>query len=82
MNNFIVSELVNVSDLSDSIVSDIDDAKGALAALLTDKDRQYIYTDIVTLLDALDSIGRSAYMIGWKAADMQMTVEKEDHKTE
>ena len=82
MNNSIVSELVCVSALSESIVSDLDDAKGALAALLTDKDRQAIYTDIDVLMDMLESINHSATIIGWKTEDVKRTLEKEDNVTE
>ena len=80
-NDFITGKLNSVSELSGSIASDVGDAKGALAALLTDKDHHDLYGDLQVLMDALESIYQSANMIGWTAAEANRLLEKEDNVT-
>lgn len=79
MNNYIVAKLEDASTLSESISDEIDTAKRALAGLLTDKDRDDIYNDINTLMDALDGIKAAADLIGFATEDAKREFGKEDH---
>ena len=77
-----------VTELSESILSDITDAKKGLAALLTDRDALKIYGDIDLLMDTLESINASATRIGWlaiqktrAAAETKSSLKNEDNIT-
>ena len=66
-----------VAELSESILSDIADAKKGLVALLTDRDALKIYGDIDLLMNTLESINASATRIGWTVAETKRSLETE-----
>ena len=66
-----------VAELSESILSDIADAKKGLVALLTDRDALKIYGDIDSLMNTLESINASATRIGWTVAETKRSFETE-----
>ena len=66
-----------VAELSESILSDIADAKKGLVALLTDRDALKIYGDIDLLMNTLESINASATRIGWAVAETKRSLETE-----
>lgn len=69
MNN----DFTEVTELSKSIISDVRDAQEGLAALLTDGDREDIYTDLGLLLKTLNHLEDTASKIGSIAKDMKET---------
>lgn len=73
----ILDNVDEVTELSESILSDVADVKRDIAALLTDKDGLEIYGDIGLLMNALESINASATRIGWTVAETKKSLEKE-----
>ena len=73
----ILDNVDEVTELSESILSDIADAKKGLVALLTDKDALKIYGDIDLLMNTLESINESATRIGWAVAEAKRSSKTE-----
>lgn len=73
----ILDNVDEVTELSESILSDVADVKRGIAALLTDKDGLEIYGDIGLLMNALESINASATRIGWTVAETKKSLKKE-----
>lgn len=69
MNN----DFTEVTELSKSIVRDVRDAQEGLAALLTDRDCDSIYTDLGLLIKTLNRLEDTASMLGTIAKDMKET---------
>ena len=73
----VLDNVDEVAELSESILSDIADAKKGLVALLTDRDALKIYGDIDLLMNTLESINASAPRIGWAVAETKRSLETE-----
>lgn len=73
----ILDNVDEVTELSESILSDVADVKRGIAALLTDKDGLEIYGDIGLLMNALESINASATRIGWTVAETKRSLKTE-----
>lgn len=80
-NDFILNNVDAVTELSESILSDVADAKRGLAALLTDRDDLKIYGDIDLLMNTLRSINASATQIGWAVEETKRSLKKDDNVT-
>lgn len=73
----ILDNVDEVTELSESILSDVADVKRCIVALLTDKDAIKIYNDIDLLMNTLESINASATRIGWTVAETKRSLETE-----